>query len=627
MIGLSDTITCSNNSESKDLLRFIACGSVDDGKSTLIGRLLFESKGVFEDQLEALSVDSKKFGTTGEEIDFALLLDGLAAEREQGITIDVAYRYFSTEKRKFIVADTPGHEQYTRNMATGASTADLAIIMIDASKGITTQTRRHSYIVSMLGVKHVVLAINKMDLIYYNPSIFSQIEGHYRQFAASLDFKHIHVIPVSALCGDNIVSKSERMLWYEGPTLLSYLEDVEINNASQEGYFHLPVQWVNRPNPDFRGFAGRIAAGTVKTGDRVVIMPSKKETHVARIVTYDGDLAVASQGQSVTLTLADEVDVSRGDIIMDPSLSPEISEQVQARLLWMSDKPMVSARQYLMKIGTATVHCSLSKPKARVDMKTLDSVATTTLYLNEIGICDIYIDRPIVVEPYINSRILGSFILIDRLSHETIAAGMILHSLRRSTNVHLQTQTVDRAARISLMNHNPCVLWLTGLSGAGKSTIANCLEQKLNCLGKHTIMLDGDNIRHGLTKDLGFTEADRAENIRRVAEVAKLMTDAGLITLVALISPFEEERQMARNIIGVDQFIEVFVDTPLEISEGRDVKGLYKKARAGEIPNFTGINSPYEVPKNPDIHLMTEGTSSDVLADSIIQTLLDKGIL
>lgn len=615
--------------ETKGLLRFITCGSVDDGKSSLIGRLLYETKMIFEDQLAALSADSQKFGTTGEILDLALLMDGLAAEREQGITIDVAYRFFSTDKRKFIVADTPGHEQYTRNMATGASTADLAIVMIDARKGVLTQTRRHSFIVSMLGVKHILLAVNKMDLVGYDEVVFNKIVSDYEHFVESLGEKRISVkaIPVSALKGDNVVDYSAHMPWYKGRTLINYLENVNVTKEKKDADFRMPVQWVNRPHLDFRGFSGRIVSGEIKPGDSITVLPSKKETKIARIVSYDGDLDVAREGQSITLTLADEVDISRGDVLVSSDQSCEIADQFEARLLWMSEIPLVPGRQYLIKQGTSTALCALSKPKYRIDINDLKHIAVNDLHLNEIAVCDLALDRPLAFVPYAENRELGGFILIDRITNETVAAGMITHSLRRSTNVRMQQITVDRVARSALNNHKPYVLWFTGISGAGKSTIANEVEQKLHVLGKHTILLDGDNIRHGLNRDLGFTEQDRAENIRRIAEVAKLMNDAGLIALVSFISPFKAEREMARKIIGADCFMEIFVDAPLEVAEKRDVKGLYQKARAGEIPNFTGISSPYEVPTTPDLRLETNLHSVDTSVNAVINLLKDRKIV
>jgi bifunctional enzyme CysN/CysC len=613
--------------EAKGLLRFITCGSVDDGKSTLIGRLLYDSKMIFDDQLSALAGDSKKFGTTGGELDLALLVDGLAAEREQGITIDVAYRFFSTDRRKFIVADTPGHEQYTRNMATGASTADLAIVIIDARKGILTQTRRHSLIASLLGVRHIVLAVNKMDMVIYDEKIFRKIEKDYAALTAGFGFKEICAIPVSALRGDNVTALSANTPWYQGPCLLEYLETVGIDGQDAKLPFRMPVQWVNRPTADFRGFAGRIASGSIAPGAKVRILPSGKISSVARIVTYDGDLETSGSGQSVTLTLADEVDVSRGDVIAAADAPCEIADQFEARMIWMSEKPLVASRQYLLQSGTARSICTPSKPKYRIDLQTLEHEACKTLAMNEIGVCDIALDRKIAFEPYALNRALGAFILIDRLTHETVAAGMITHALRRSQNVHLQNLSVDPAARAAIKGQKPCTIWMTGLSGAGKSTIANVVEKKLNALGKHTVLLDGDNLRHGLNKDLGFTEQDRAENIRRVAEVSKLMMEAGLIALVSFISPFRAERKMARELIGEAQFIEVFVDTPLQEAEARDVKGLYKKARAGEIPNFTGISSPYEAPENPELRLETVGQSPEELAEEILTFLMNRDFL
>jgi bifunctional enzyme CysN/CysC len=615
--------------EEKSVLRFITCGSVDDGKSTLIGRMLYESKMIFEDQLQSLETDSKKFGTTGGDIDFALLVDGLSAEREQGITIDVAYRFFSTEKRKFIVADTPGHEQYTRNMATGASTAELAIVMIDARKGILTQTRRHSFIVSMLGVKHIVLAINKMDLVAYDRAVFERIKSDYEEMAKALGFLSIKAIPLSALKGDNIVVKSDAMAWYDGPPLFEYLEtiDASAKTAAKNLSFRMPVQWVNRPNLDFRGFAGEIVTGTIHPGDDVMVLPSRKTSKIARIVTYDGDLPAAQAGKAVTLTLTDEIDISRGDVLASAKAPCDVADIFKTRILWMSDKPMVSGRQYIFRSSATSAICTLSRPDARIDVNTFEQLSAKGLDLNEIGICDALLDRPIAFEPYEENRTLGAFILIDRMTFETVAMGMIDHAMRRSENVHAQQLTIDRYARSSAKNQKPCTIWMTGLSGAGKSTIADEVEKALFKEGHHTMILDGDNVRRGLNRDLGFTEAARAENIRRVAEVAKLMNDAGLITIVSFISPFRAERQLARDIIGDDCFIEVFVDTPLDIAESRDVKGLYKKARAGEIPNFTGISSPYETPDNPDLTLKTTEDSAAALAKTVIDLLKEKGIL
>ena len=614
--------------EEKSLLRFITCGSVDDGKSTLIGRLLYESKLIFEDQLSALEADSKKMGTQGDKLDFALLVDGLASEREQGITIDVAYRFFSTEKRKFIVADTPGHEQYTRNMATGASTADLAIILIDARKGILTQTRRHSFIVSRLGIENIVLAINKMDLVDYSQQVFSDIEIAYREFARDLGgIEHISAIPMSALEGDNIVERSANMDWYTGPSLLDHLETVGVRDAAQTKPFRMPVQWVNRPNLDFRGFAGYIASGTIEPGDRVKVLPSAKESTVKSIVTMDGDLNEAVAGQSVTLTLEDEIDISRGDIICASGDPAEVANQFETTILWMADEPLYPGRPYLLKIGTATVNATITRPKYRIDVNTLAHEAALELDLNEVGVCNISLDRTIAFDPYDDNRETGGFILIDKITNATVGMGMIHFALRRSSNVHWQALDVDRTTRASIKGQKPVVLWFTGLSGSGKSTIANIVDRKLIAMGAHTMMLDGDNVRHGLNKDLGFTDADRVENIRRVAEVAKLMTDAGLITLVSFISPFRAERRLARELMGEDEFKVVYVDTPIEVAEARDAKGLYKKARAGQIKNFTGIDSPYETPENAAITIDTTTTSPEDAAEQIIEMMAQWGVI
>ena len=579
--------------ENKSLLRFITCGSVDDGKSTLIGRLLYESKMLFEDQLAAVEADSKKFGTQGDEIDFALLVDGLAAEREQGITIDVAYRFFSTDKRKFIVADTPGHEQYTRNMVTGASTADVAILMVDSRRGILTQTRRHSYLVKLLGIRHVLVAINKMDLVDYSEKTFNDIVDAYRDFAAQIGLENPTFIPLSAFKGDNITDPSAAMPWYHGTTLMGYLETVEIDDERmQRAPFRLPVQWVNRPNLDFRGFAGTIAGGVIRPGDRIRVQPSGRESTVARIVTRGGDLEQAVSGQSITLTLNDEIDISRGDVISTVDAPAETADQFEITLVWMHDEPLLPGRPYLLKIGTKTVTATITDIKYQVNVNTLEHVAAKTLELNAIGVCNLSLDRQIAFDPYQDNRDTGGFILIDRLSNNTVAAGLLHFALRRAHNIHLQHMDVDKTARASIKHQQGCVLWFTGLSGAGKSAIANLVEQKLHAQGHHTYLLDGDNVRHGLNKDLGFTDADRVENIRRVGEVARLMVDAGLIVLTAFISPFRAERGMARSLVEEGEFVEVFVDTPLEVAEQRDVKGLYKKARRGELKNFTGIDSP-----------------------------------
>lgn len=612
--------------EEKTLLRFITCGSVDDGKSTLIGRMLYESKMIFEDQLAAIENDSKKVGTQGDAIDFALLVDGLASEREQGITIDVAYRFFATEKRKFIVADTPGHEQYTRNMATGASTADLAIILIDARKGILTQTCRHSYIASLLGIKNVVLAINKMDLVDYSQDTYDQIVADYMEFAKKLREDgeipfEITPMPLSALAGDNIIDKSANTPWYEGKTLLNHLETVEFQDEEIEKPFRLPVQWVNRPNLDFRGFSGQVASGLVQIGDRIRALPSGKESTVKSILIGDQDAPQAQAGQSITLCLNDEIDISRGDTISTASAPAESSNQFLTTILWMNDEVMLPGRPYMIKSGTQVGQATITALKYKVNVNTLAQEPASKLELNEIGSCNMAVDRKLVFDPYDQNRDTGSFILIDRLTNATVGMGLIHFALRRASNVHWQAMDVNQQTRADLKTQKPLVLWFTGLSGSGKSTIANILEKKLTSMGKHTYLLDGDNVRHGLNKDLGFTDADRVENIRRVAEVARLMSDAGLITLVSFISPFKSERRMARNTIGSDQFIEIYVDTPLEVAEARDVKGLYAKARAGKLKNFTGIDSPYEVPELADITVNTVQTSAEEAADYILAKL------
>ena len=608
----------------KSLLRFITCGSVDDGKSTLIGRLLYDSKMIFEDQLAALESDSKKVGTQGEEIDFALLVDGLAAEREQGITIDVAYRFFTTEKRKFIVADTPGHEQYTRNMATGASTADLAVILVDARKGVLVQTRRHSYLVHLLGIKHVVLAVNKMDLVDYDQATFDAIVDDYSAFAEEVGIEGFTAIPLSGFKGDNITaSPSANTPWYSGPALIDHLESVDLASAAaQERSFSMPVQWVNRPNLDFRGFAGLIASGTVKTGDPVRIVPAGKTSKVKSIATFDGELEEAVAGQSVTLTLEDEVDCSRGDVIAAAGDPPEASDQFCSTIVWMDETAMKPGRGYWLKIGSQMVTATIQSPKYEIDVNSLDHLAAKTLELNSIGVAEFATDRPITFEPYAKSRELGGFILIDKFTNATVAAGMIEFSLRRAQNVHWQPTTITRDDHAAMKNQKPRVLWFTGLSGSGKSTIANEVEKQLALMNRHTFLLDGDNVRHGLNKDLGFTETDRIENIRRIGEVAKLMTDAGLIVLTAFISPFRAERHMVREMLSESEFIEVFVDTPLEIAEQRDVKGLYKKARSGELKNFTGIDSPYEAPENAEITVNTVDMTPVEAAEYIISQIL-----
>ncbi|MGA1079646.1 MAG: sulfate adenylyltransferase subunit CysN [Steroidobacteraceae bacterium] len=611
----------------KDLLRFITCGSVDDGKSTLIGRLLYESKLIFEDQLAALESDSKKVGTQGGDIDFALLVDGLAAEREQGITIDVAYRFFSTDRRKFIVADTPGHEQYTRNMATGASTADLAVILVDARKGILQQTRRHSYIVSLLGIRKVVLAVNKMDAVDYTQGVFDGIVEQYREFADMLGLENVYPIPMSALRGDNVVERSERMRWYGGATLMQHLESVQVERNLAGRPFRLPVQWVNRPNQDFRGFAGTIASGRVRQGDAVRVLPSGRQSTVARIVTLDGDLEEAVAGQSVTLTLADEIDISRGDVLAAADAPPAVADQFQVSLVWMHEEPMLPGRPYLMKIGPRTVTASITDIRHRVNVNTLEQMAARQLDLNEIGLCNLGTDRAVAFDAYEDNRETGAFILVDRISNDTVGAGMIQYALRRADNVHWQALDVDKRARSASKGQKACVLWFTGLSGAGKSTIANLVEKQLLALGRHTYLLDGDNVRHGLNKDLGFTEADRVENIRRVAEVSRLMVDAGLIVMVSFISPFRAERRLARELLEEGEFLEVYVSTPLVEAEKRDPKGLYRKAREGKIRNFTGIDSPYEPPEHPELVVDTSVVSAEEGARQVIDMLRTRGRL
>lgn len=609
--------------EHKSLLRFITCGSVDDGKSTLIGRLLYDSKMIFEDQLAALEADSKRVGTQGQEIDFALLVDGLAAEREQGITIDVAYRFFSTEKRKFIVADTPGHEQYTRNMVTGASTADLAVILIDARKGVLTQTRRHSYLAHLIGIRNIVLAVNKMDLVDYSQQVFDDIVADYRAFAASIGIADFKAIPISGFKGDNITALSANTPWYTDIALIDHLETVEINDtADQAKPFRMAVQWVNRPNLDFRGFSGLVASGSIKPGDAIRVLPSGKTSTISRIVALDGDLDQAIAGQSVTLCFADEIDCSRGDVIAAADTPPEVADQFEGTIVWMDDEALHVGRSYWLKIGAQTVSTTIQQPKYTVNVNTMEHLAAKTLELNAIGVAEIATDKPIVFEAYGDNRALGGFILIDKISNRTVGAGMLHFSLRRAQNVHWQAVDITRDMHANLKNQKPAVLWFTGLSGAGKSTIANLVEKKLFRMNRHTFLLDGDNVRHGLNKDLGFTEADRIENIRRVGEVAKLMADAGLIVITAFISPFRAERDMVRAMIPEGEFIEVFIDTPLSEAEARDVKGLYKKARSGALKNFTGIDSPYEAPDNPEIRIDTTKLTPEQAADLIVERLI-----
>jgi bifunctional enzyme CysN/CysC len=623
-----DVVAYLEAHEHKELLRLITCGSVDDGKSTLIGRLVYEPGLIFEDQLATLEADSRRLGTQGDELDLALLLDGLAAEREQGITIDVAHRYFTTERRKFIVADTPGHEQYTRNMVTGASTADCAVLLVDACRGLLTQTRRHGYIVSLLGLRHVALAVNKLDLVGYSEATFRQIEADFAAFARRIGIDDVTCIPVSALHGDNVVARSTRMPWYEGLTLLEYLETVEVDDERRQSEpFRLPVQWVNRPDSEFRGFSGLIASGSVKPGDQVVVEPSGRLSEVQRIVTYDGDLECAVAGQSVTLTLSAELDVSRGSVIASTSERPGVGEQFEATIVWMADEPLLRGRSYLMQIATATAVATTAPLKYKVNVDSLEHVATEELRLNEIGVCELELDRAVAFDRYVANRDTGGFVLIDRITNGTIGAGMINFELRRSQNVHWQAIDVDKVAHARLKRQRPCVVWLTGLSGAGKSAIANLVEKRLHSFGRHTYVLDGDNIRHGLNKDLGFTAADRVENIRRIAEMSKLMVDAGLIVITSFISPFRNERRMARELLEEGEFIEVFIDTPLHVAEVRDPKHLYAKARRGEIKNFTGIDSPYEAPEAPEIRIDTTEVTPAEAAELVIEQLRARGII
>jgi bifunctional enzyme CysN/CysC len=613
--------------QQRKLLRFLTCGSVDDGKSTLIGRLLYDCKLLFDDQLAALLSDSRRFGTTDNEPDFALLVDGLQAEREQGITIDVAYRYFATARRKFIVADTPGHEQYTRNMATGASTSDLAVLLIDASKGLLTQTRRHSHIAALLGIGNILAVVNKMDAVAWSRTVFERIRDEYRTFAADIGIANVPCVPVSALLGDNVVRRSAEMGWYAGPTLLDHLENGEVSADAAGKPFRMPVQWVNRPSSEFRGYCGMIAAGKVRPGDRLALLPADRTVEVARIVTFDGELDEAVAGQAVTLTLTSEVDISRGDVLTADDARAGIAEQFSAHLIWMSEQPMLPGRSYLLRAGGALVPAQVTELKHKINVNTLDHVAAKYLELNDIGVCNIALDRAIAFDPYAENRDLGGFILIDRITNATLACGMIAFALRRAANIHWQALKVDKNARTALKGHKPCVLWLTGLSAAGKSTIADLVEQSLHRSGHHTVLLDGDNIRHGLNRDLGFTDEDRVENIRRVAEVAKLMLEAGLIVIVSFISPFRSERRMARSLVGKDEFIEIFVDTPIEICEARDPKGLYRLARAGKLPNLTGIGSPYEPPEHPELVLAGGAQSPEALAEEVLARLKQRGII
>lgn len=605
--------------EEKEILRFITCGSVDDGKSTLIGRMLYESHMLFDDHLSSLEKDSKNMGTQENGLDFALLVDGLSAEREQGITIDVAYRFFSTDKRKYIVADTPGHEEYTRNMATGSSTADVAIILVDARNGIMTQTRRHSFIVSMLGVKKIILAINKLDLVNYSKQIYDEIVGEYTTFAKNaLEIEEITPIPISALLGDNIISNSDNTTWYTGPTIMKYLETVEIEGKNISNPFRMPVQWVNRPNLDFRGYCGMIAGGKIEPGDNIRIQPGGKNSTVKSILFNNEELEIATSGRSVTIILEDDIDVSRGNIIVSAENPGGEADQFQAHILWLSDDAMIPGRQYIFKSNSQTASLNLGKLKYQIDVNTLNQVPSKDLKLNQIAVCNISLDKKIAFDTYKENKTTGGFIIIDKITNHTVGMGLIDFALRRSDNIHWQSIDITKEQRALQKSQSPKIIWFTGLSGSGKSSIANILEKKLHSMGLHTIILDGDNIRHGLNKDLGFTEADRVENIRRVGEVAKLMVESGLICITAFISPFESERRMIRSLVTEDEFVEIYVDTPLEICEERDVKGLYAKARAGQLPNFTGISSPFEEPKNPEIRIDTTQTSPEVAADIII---------
>lgn len=609
------------------VLRFLTCGSVDDGKSTLIGRLLYDSKLLFEDQINVLERDSRKHGTAGDEIDFALLLDGLEAEREQGITIDVAYRFFSTEKRKFVVADTPGHEQYTRNMATGASTADVAVMMIDARKGVLVQTLRHTYIARMMGIRHIVLAVNKMDLVKHSRGRFHEIVAEYLKSAEELGFESITPIPMSARYGENVTKRSDAMSWYTGPTLIEHLEDLDIDSDIQSEPFRMPVQWVNRPNLNFRGYSGTIVSGTIRPGEAIIVAQSGQAANIERIVTADGDLEEAVAGDAVTLVLNHEIDISRGDVIASAEERPQVTDQFAAELLWMSEEDLLPGRSYLLKIGTAATPATVSSLKHRVDVNTYEKKPCRKLEMNGIGFCNVSTARPIAFDPYHKIRDMGAFILIDRFTNQTVGAGMIEFGLRRASNIHHHAMDVTKEARAQIKGQKPAILWFTGLSGAGKSTVANLVERKLSQAGHHTYSLDGDNIRHGLNRDLGFTDEDRVENVRRIGEVGKLFVDAGLIVTCSFISPFRSERQMVRELVDGDEFIEVFIDAPLEVCMERDPKGLYKKAKAGEIKNFTGFDSPYEVPESPELHIQTEDLGAEEAADKVIAELRKMGRL
>jgi len=624
--SLEPDVAADTEATAQPPLRFLTCGSVDDGKSTLIGRLLFEKKLIFDDQMRGLERDSKIYGTDGENIDFALLVDGLEAEREQGITIDVAYRFFSTSKRSFVVADTPGHEQYTRNMATGASNSDVALLLVDARKGLLKQTFRHATIVSLLGIRHIAVVVNKIDLVAFDEATFDRIVADFRRFAAALSFQTVTAIPISARHGDNVSSRSKRTPWYRGPNLLSWLEEIDIDKERGEKPFRMAVQWVNRPHPDFRGFAGRISSGSVRVGDEIVAAASGRQTRITRIVTADGDLESATKGDAVTLTTADELDVARGDVLAAVTDRPRVADQFAAHLIWMSDEHLLPGRSYFLKVGTRTLPATVTELKYRLDVNSQAKHAAKTLSLNEIGFCNIATTGAVTFDAYKDYRETGSFILIDRFSNATVAAGLISFALRRATNIHNQVLAVDKAARAELKDQKPVVLWFTGLSGAGKSTIANLVDSQLHARAIHTMMLDGDNLRHGLNKDLGFTDADRVENIRRAGEVAKLMTDAGLVVLCSFISPFRAERRMIRELFGNGEFIEIFVDTPLAVCIARDPKGLYKRALAGEIKNFTGIDQAYEPPENAEIRLAADQEDAERLATRVIDELFKRRI-